>query len=67
MFKLIKGLSFFCLAFSGILILSGCETEEKINSNSSSIVSYNEDFTKNQAQLINKNMSEQKTISKTSQ
>ncbi|MFW1762467.1 hypothetical protein [Acinetobacter calcoaceticus] len=67
MFKLIKDLSFFCLAFSGILILSGCETEEKINSNSSSIVSYNEDFTKNQAQLINKNMSEQKTISKTSQ
>lgn len=67
MFKLIKALNFFCLAFLGIFILSGCETEEKINNNSSSIVSYNEDFTKNQAQLINKNISEQKTISKTSQ
>ena len=67
MFKLIIALNFFCLASLGILILSGCETEEKINNNSSSIVSYNEDFTKNQAQLINKNISEQKTISKTSQ
>jgi len=67
MFKLINALTFFCLAFLGVVILSGCGTEEKINSNSSSIVSYNEDFTKNQAQLINKNMSEQKIIIKTSQ
>jgi len=41
MFKLINVLKFFCLAFLGVFILSGCETEEKINSNSSSIVSYN--------------------------
>lgn len=67
MLKLIKVLKFFCLAFLGVIIFSGCEGKGKNNNNSSAQVSYNEDFAKNQAKLINKSISEQKTIIKTSQ
>lgn len=51
MFKLIKELSFFCLAFSGILILSGCETEQTSSKENDAMVGYAQDLAKKQAEF----------------
>ncbi|MFC6631074.1 hypothetical protein [Acinetobacter beijerinckii] len=45
---------FICIILLGGIVLStGCETEQKKDKSSSPMVSYNEDFVKKQAQLIN--------------
>jgi len=51
MFKLIKELSFFCLAFSGIFILSGCETEQTSSKENDAMVGYAQDLAKKQAEF----------------
>jgi len=51
MFKLIKELSFFCLAFSGILILSGCETEQTSSKENDAMVGYAQDLANKQAEF----------------
>lgn len=51
---------FTCIILLGGIVLStGCETEQKNDKSSSSMVSYNEEFVKNQAQLINENKSKE--------
>jgi len=51
MFKLIKELSFFCLAFSGILILSGCETEQTSSKENDAMVGYAQELANKQAEF----------------
>lgn len=51
MFKLIRELSFFCLAFSGILILSGCETEQTSSKENDAMVGYAQDLANKQAEF----------------
>jgi len=51
MFKLIKDLSFFCLAFLGILILSGCETEQTSSKENDAMVGYAQDLANKQAKF----------------
>ncbi|MGN5726310.1 hypothetical protein ACNQO9_14370 [Acinetobacter calcoaceticus] len=51
MFKLIKDLSFFCLAFLGIFILSGCETEQTSSKENDAMVGYAQDLAKKQAEF----------------
>lgn len=51
MFKLINGLSLFCLAFSGILILSGCETEQTSSKENDAMVGYAQELANKQAEF----------------
>lgn len=51
MFKLIKELSFFCLAFSGILIFSGCETEQTSSKENDAMVGYAQELANKQAEF----------------
>jgi len=51
MFKLIKELSFFCLAFLGILILSGCETKQTSSKENDAMVGYAQDLAKKEAEF----------------
>ncbi|EPF6153881.1 hypothetical protein OHV67_11775 [Acinetobacter baumannii] len=51
MFKLIRELSFFCLAFSGILILSGCETEQTSSKENDAMVGYAQELANKQAEF----------------
>ncbi|WP_144735029.1 hypothetical protein [Acinetobacter oleivorans] len=51
MFKLIKDLSFFCLAFLGILILSSCETEQTSSKENDAMVGYAQDLAKKEAEF----------------
>lgn len=51
MFKLISKLGFFCLAFSGTLILSGCETEQTSSKENDAMVGYAQDLAKKQAEF----------------
>jgi hypothetical protein len=51
MFKLINKLGFFCLAFSGILILSGCETEQTSSKENDVMVGYAQELANKQAEF----------------
>ncbi|MDX8239356.1 hypothetical protein SLL78_13625 [Acinetobacter pittii] len=51
MFKLINKLGFFSLAFSGILILSGCETEQTSSKENDAMVGYAQDLANKQAEF----------------
>ncbi|MDS7928646.1 hypothetical protein RMB13_04005 [Acinetobacter sp. V102_4] len=51
MFKLINKLGFFCLALSGILILSACETEQTSSKENDAMVGYAQDLAKKQAEF----------------
>ncbi|EPA9175945.1 hypothetical protein ACQ8AN_003477 [Acinetobacter baumannii] len=51
MFKLIRELSFFCLTFSGILILSGCETEQTSSKENDAMVGYAQELANKQAEF----------------
>lgn len=46
------------IILAGVVLSVGCETEQKKDESSSSIVSYNEDFVKNQAKLMNESKTE---------
>lgn len=46
------------IILAGAVLSAGCETEQKKDESSSSIVSYNEDFVKNQAKLMNESKTE---------
>ncbi|UGQ30548.1 hypothetical protein [Acinetobacter calcoaceticus] len=51
MFNLINKLGCFCLAFLGILILSGCETEQTSSKENDAMVGYAQDLAKKQAEF----------------
>jgi hypothetical protein len=51
MFKLINVLKFFCLAFLGVFILSGCETEQTSSKENDAMVGYAQDLAKKQAEF----------------
>lgn len=53
--------------FIAVMLCMGCETEQRKDHSSSPMVSYNEDFAKNQAQLINESKSKELSNKKASQ